>query len=185
MDERNSRFRGRPKLRTGPLATQAARRRQPPHGSDTSTAETGIAAALLDSAQGNRDPGEAHVTALDDDASATPARRVAPGAEARRRGLRARDRWELKHRRRRNETRSSSAARRSCPGVLPRHRWTLRPSLAALPLTVSAFAIAWQERPPLATVLLLVPEAVVQSRLVAVSFDFTNAGRRSRRPTRA
>jgi hypothetical protein len=25
---------------------------------------------------------------------------------------------------------------------LHRHRWTLRPSLAALPLTVSAFAIA-------------------------------------------
>ena len=39
-------------------------------------------------------------------------------------------------------TRSSSAASRPRPGVLHRHTWTLRPSLAALPLTASAFAIA-------------------------------------------
>ena len=65
--KRSDRFRGRPKLRTGPLATQAARRRQPPHGSATTTAEIGIAAALLDPAQSNRDPGEAHLTDLDDE----------------------------------------------------------------------------------------------------------------------
>jgi len=45
-------------------------------------------------------------------------------------------------------TRISSAASGSCRGVLHRHRWTLRPSLAPLPLTVSAFAIAWMRSSP-------------------------------------